>query len=273
MGNDLDPRLSPVQRFGRELARVRREARLSQARLAAHLGVSSSLVGHIEIGDRNPNRDLAARCDVALRTGDLFSRLYRNIASPSSPIWFVRWLDDIEPRARALRSWDPLLVPGLLQTEEYARAVFEGGRAAPPEEIEQRVLARVRRKQILEQDRPPELWVLIDEWVLKRPLGNAKVMRDQLDYLTDLAERRHITVQVVPYDSPCTDGLLSSFTIAELPDAPTAVSIESAGKGEVSSEHDLVTDIWGQYDRLRAQAFRPIDSLEKIREARAQWNH
>ncbi|GAA3827414.1 helix-turn-helix transcriptional regulator [Sphaerisporangium flaviroseum] len=273
MGNDLDPRLSPVQRFGRELARVRKEAGLSQVRLAAHLGVSASLVGHIEIGDRNPRADLAARCDTVFKTGDLFSHLCRNIASPSGPLWFVRWLDEIEPRARVLRSWDPLLIPGLLQTEEYARAVFDGGRAAPEEEIEEKVLARMQRKKILDREKPPQIWVLIDEWVLRRPLGNAKVMREQLDYLMDITDRRHVTVQVVPFDSPCTDGLLSSFTIAELSDAPTAVSIESAGKGEVSSEHDLVSDIWGQYDRLRAQAYRPNDSLAKIREARAQWNH
>ncbi|MFC7385307.1 DUF5753 domain-containing protein [Sphaerisporangium rhizosphaerae] len=108
--------------------------------------------------------------------------------------------------------------------------------------------------------------------MLKRPLGNAKVMRDQLDHLLDISEHRHITVQIVPYDNPCTDGLLSSFTIAELSDAPTAVSIESAGRGEVSAEHDLVSDIWAQYDRLRAQAFRPTDSLEKLKKARTQWN-
>ncbi|WP_214411696.1 helix-turn-helix domain-containing protein [Sphaerisporangium fuscum] len=272
MANDLDPRLTPVQRFGRELARVRKEASLTQVTLSKHLGCSSSLVAHIEIGDRTPKPDLARRCDEVFGTSDLFARLCRNITSPASgPGWFIKWADEIEPRARTLRSWDPLLIPGLLQTEGYARAVFKGGRPVSAEEIEERVRARMRRKLILERDNPPELWVLIDESVLQRPVGGPAVMVEQLDYLAELADRPGIRVQLVPFDTPCTDGFLSSFTIAELPDAPTVVSIESAGTGEVSTAYDLVAAAWGQYDRIRAEAYRPGESLKMIKEVRDQW--
>ncbi len=271
MANDLDPRLTPVQRFGRELARVRKEAALSQERLGARLGVSGSLVGHIEIGNRTPKPDLAARCDEVFGTGDYFARLCRNITSSSAPHWFLRWSDEIEPRARVLRTWDPMLVPGLLQTETYVRAIFRGGLATSEREIEEQVDARMSRQIILDRENPPALWALLDEWVLRRPIGGPQVMCDQLDHLMTVAGRQNVKVQLVPHDAPCTIGLTSGFALAELPDAPTAVSVESAGAGEVSAEHELVALIWGTYDRIRAEAYRPGQSLEMIKEARDQW--
>ncbi|WP_067181984.1 helix-turn-helix domain-containing protein [Microtetraspora niveoalba] len=271
MANDLDPRLTPVQRFGRELARARKEAGLSQERLGTRLGVSGSLVGHIEIGNRTPKPDLAARCDEVFGTGDFFARLCKNITSPSAPHWFLRWSEEIEPRARVLRSWDPLLIPGLLQTEDYARAVFRGGLAASEQEIEEQVDARMTRQIILDRENPPILWVLLDEWSLLRPIGSPKVMYEQLDHLTDVAARQNVKVQIVPHDAPCTVRLMSGFALAELPDAPTTASIESAGAGEVSAEHELVSLMWDTYDRIRAEALRPGHSLEMIKEVREQW--
>jgi transcriptional regulator with XRE-family HTH domain len=271
MANDLDPRLTPGQRFGRELAKFRKEAGLSQARLGTHLGVSSSLVGHIEIGNRTPKPDMAARCDEVFKTGDLFARLCRSITSPAGPSWFLRWSDEIEPRARVLRSWDPLLIPGLLQTESYARAVFRGDLAASEQQVEEQINARMTRKMILERDTPPTLWVLLDQWVLRRPIGGPEVMHEQLDHLATIAGRHNVKVQIVPPDTPCTAGLMSGFALAELPDAPTAVSVESAGAGEVSAEHNLVAVVWDRYDRIRAEAYRPGQSLEIIKEERDQW--
>lgn len=273
MANDLDPRLTPVQRFGKELARTRRDHGLTQVALGRRLGCSSSLVAHIEKGDRTPKPDLAAACDQAFGTGDRFSRLCRSITSPSGPGWYLRWTDEIEPSARVLRSWDPLLIPGLLQTEDYAQAVFRGDLAgASPQEVENGVSARMRRQLILDSDAPPTMWVLLDEMVLRRPVGAPHVMAAQLDHLVAAANRPYLTVQLVPFETPCTAGFLSSFIIAELPDAPTAVSVDSAGQGEVSAEHDFVALIWDRYDRIRAEAYRPGNSLKIIEEARARWN-
>ncbi|WP_329093341.1 helix-turn-helix domain-containing protein [Streptosporangium sp. NBC_01469] len=271
MGNDLDPRLTPTQRFGRELGRARKEAGLSQARLGNHLGVSSSFVGHIETGNRRPSTKLAADCDRFFETDDLFTHLCRNIAAPSGPSWFLRWSDEIEPRARVLRSWDPLLVPGLLQTEKYARAVFRGDLATSDQEVEEQVGARMRRQLILKKDSPPMLWALLDEWVLRRPIGGPEVMYEQLDHLAAVAGRQNVTVQIVPHDTSCTTGLMSGFVLAQLTDAPTAVSVESAGAGEVSAEHNLVGVVWDRYDKIRAEAHRPGQSLKMIEEARDQW--
>jgi transcriptional regulator with XRE-family HTH domain len=147
MANDLDSRLAPVQRFGKELARMRREHDLTQAALGKRLGCSSSLVAHIEKGDRTPKPDFAAGCDQVFGTGNRFARLCRSITSPSGPGWYLRWTDEIEPSARVLRSWDPLLIPGMLQTEDYARAVFRGDLAGiSNQEVEDGVSARLRRQ-------------------------------------------------------------------------------------------------------------------------------
>jgi hypothetical protein len=137
--------------------------------------------------------------------------------------------------------------------------------------VEDGISARMRRQLILETDAPPTLWVLLDEMVIRRPIGTPGVMTAQLDHLFAVVSRPYVTVQLVPFETPCTAGLLSSFIIAELPDAPTAVSVESAGQGEVSAEHNFVALIWNRYDRIRAEAYRPGQSLEMIEEARDQW--
>jgi transcriptional regulator with XRE-family HTH domain len=275
MPSDLDRHLSAVERFGRELATYRKDMGLSQRRLAERIGCSPSLVGHVEAGSRNPQLDFAEACDRVFDhpDGDHFVRLYRRIhQAPSGPGWFLRWLEEIEPGATVLRIWAPFLIPGLLQTENYARAVFLGHYSTPEAEVEEQVAARMQRQQILDRDNPPELRVLLDEWVLKRPIGGREVMHEQLRHLAAIAGHRHVTVQLVPYDTACTDGLSSAFVIAELADAPTTVSVDSAGKGEVSAENDLVKLIFDRYDRLRTEAHRPDKSLERIEEAAEQWN-
>ena len=275
MPNDLDPRMSPVERFGRELARCRKEKGLSQRRLADHIGCSPSLVGHIETGSRNPQLDFAEACDrfFELPETEHFIRLCRRIhQSPYGPGWFIRWLEEVEPHAVTLRSWDPLLIPGLLQTEAYARAVFLGHFSTPEAEVEEQVNARMERQQILSREDPPELYVLLDEWVLKRPIGGREVMHEQLRQLATAARRRRVTVQIVPYDTTCTDGLSSSFIIAELTDAPTTVTVDSAGEGEDSAEHKFVSLVVDRYDKLRTEAYRAGESLRMIEEAAEQWN-
>ncbi|GAA0972393.1 helix-turn-helix transcriptional regulator [Acrocarpospora macrocephala] len=271
MENDLGPRLTPAQRFGRELSRVRREAGLTQARLGKRLECSSSLVAHIEIGDRNPKPDFAARCDQIFGTGNLFGQLCRNITSPTGPEWYVRWAEQIEPGARVLRSWNPLLVPGLFQTEAYARAVFQGALATSEQEVEDGVSARLRRQLILEREKPPSVWALMDEGVLRRLIGSPEVMYEQLDRLTSLATRQNILIQILAPEAPCTAGWASAFSIAESVNAPTVASVESAGRGEVSAEHEFVSMMWNRYDRIRADVCPSTQSLGMIKEARDQW--
>jgi Domain of unknown function (DUF5753) len=224
---------------------------------------------------RNPQLDFAEACDrfFGFPEADYFVRLCRRVhQSPYGPGWFLRWLEEIEPNAATLRTWDPLLIPGLLQTGAYATAVFLGHFSTPEAEVREQVAARMERQRILDRDDPPELHVLMDEWVLKRPIGSRETMYHQLRHLAAVARRRRVTVQLVPYDTSCTDGLSSSFVIAELVNEPTVVSVDSAGEGEVSADHKVVSLILERYDKLRTEAYRAGESLERIEGAAEQWN-
>ncbi|MGW4640158.1 Scr1 family TA system antitoxin-like transcriptional regulator [Sphaerisporangium sp. NPDC004334] len=153
MADNADPRTSPVTGFGRELATRRKARGWSQRRLAERIGCSPSLVGHIEAGSRNPQLDFAEACDRVFEPpgGDHFVRLHRRIHhAPSGPEWFLRWLEEIEPGATVLRVWAPFLIPGLLQTEDYARAVFLGHFSTPEAQVEEQVAARIRRQEALD---------------------------------------------------------------------------------------------------------------------------
>ena len=124
------------------------------------------------------------------------------------------WVD-AERRAAVLRRWEPLLVPGLLQTPEYARALFRAWQTTGDEdEVENLVTARIDRQRIFDRPKPPSFWAVIDEGVLRRRIGGAKVMQDQLVHLAEMTERPAIKVHVIPAEVGAHVGLLGAFAIA-----------------------------------------------------------
>ncbi|MEV7969264.1 helix-turn-helix transcriptional regulator [Sphaerisporangium sp. NPDC088356] len=186
---------SPRVRFGTEMRRLREAAELSQAAVAARLGCTQTQVSRLEKATRTPSRSDAERLDLLFGTSGRvsFARLYeRIVAQPGSPSWFRNWAEEIEPSLLVLRSWDPLLVPGLLQTEAYARHIFGHGPQLAPEEVDERVEARMRRQRILDRKEPPMLLMLLDEGVLFRRIGGSEVMREQLGHLHEEARRAWI---------------------------------------------------------------------------------
>ncbi|MDC0766495.1 helix-turn-helix domain-containing protein [Streptomyces sp. HD] len=141
------------------------------------------------------------------------------------PDWFSLYVS-LEGAARIIRSYEPHFVPGLLQTEDYARAVMEAGTIgqAGPETIERHVSLRMERQRLLERPDPPHLWVIMDETVLRRPVSSrAEVMRDQLDKLLEFAERDRVTLQIAEFSSGPHPGTYAPFALfrfaePELPD-------------------------------------------------------
>ncbi|MCG5212298.1 helix-turn-helix domain-containing protein [Streptosporangium sp. KLBMP 9127] len=264
---------SPRVRFGAEMRRSREAAQLSQAAVAARLGCTQTQVSRLEIATRTPSKSDAEKLDQLFGSadGDHFAQLYQRIVSrPGGPVWFRGWVEEIEPAARILRSWDPLLVPGLLQTESYARHLFSHGPRITPEEIEERVQARVRRQRVLDRDDAPSLLVLIDEGVLRRKVAGSKVMRDQLDHLLEIAKRPAASIQVV--DPECMAGLAGAFMIAELPDGqPDTIHMDSPAQGQVTTDRDLVASIWNRYEAIRLWAYPEHVSLKMIEEVKQEW--
>ncbi|GAA0844264.1 helix-turn-helix domain-containing protein [Streptosporangium amethystogenes subsp. fukuiense] len=264
---------SPRARFGAEMRRLREAAQLSQSAVGRRLGCTQTQISRLESATRTPSKSDAERLDALFGTNGstYFVDLREHIvARYGGPVWFMSWAQEVEPFALVMRSWDPLLVPGLLQTEAYARAIFKHAPRITPEEIEERVKARMWRKKILEGDNPPLFLTLIDESVLRRNVGGPEVMWEQLTYLLEIAQRPSVSVQLV--DRLCLSGMVGPFMIAELPDnQPDAIHAGSAVEGQVSADPSVVTPIWNRYEAIRGWAYPDHMSLKMIEEARQEW--
>ena len=253
---ELDPSAGPLQFFGAELRRARAAAGLSQDQLGQRLGYSGALVGKVEMGERAPSQDFAEGCDQTFPdAGGLFGRIYQLARrwDGGYPSWFAEWVDS-ERRATSLCWWEALLIPGLLQTADYARAIFAADPETSDDRLEEQVAARLERQVIFDRPEPPILWALIDEAVLHRLIGSRKVMYDQLLHLADTSCRSNITVQVVPAEIGAHAGLLGGFAIASFGNAAGTVYMESPSQGQTTEAPSVVRRLSHRFDTLRADA-------------------
>ncbi|GGL03883.1 hypothetical protein Sme01_64830 [Sphaerisporangium melleum] len=177
----------------------------------------------------------------------------------------------MEQEAHTLHTWQPLIVPGLLQTEDYARAILRGKAGIREHEVEAYVRARMERQAILVRDVPPMLWVVLDEEVLHRLVGDAEIMRRQVERLLSAATSPRIAIQILPRALGVTTGVLGGFVIAQLPGSPDTVYLESALNGHVTNRPEDVEAIHATYDTIRVQAHPQHVSTELIREAEKAW--
>ena len=271
---ELDPGAGPLNFFGAELRRARTAAGLSQDQLGQRLDYSGAQVGKVEMGERAPSADFAQRCDQALpETGGLFARIYELARrwDGGYPPWFAEWIES-ERRATSLCWWEPLVVPGLLQTADYARAILAAGPDTMEDELEQMVAARLERQAILDRPRPPVLLVVLDEAVLHRGIGSPKIMHDQMLQLADLSDRHRITIQVVPARVGAHAGLLGGFAIASVDSAPDIVYLETSADGQVAEKSSVVAQVTRRFDTLRAVALPKDDSRDLIlKVAEERW--
>ena len=171
----LDPGSSLLAFFGAELRRRRVAAGLSQDQLGQAINFSAALVGRVEVGERMPSPDLARRCDDVLATGGLFAHLRESMDSDmhAYPAWFREFVER-EREATSIREFSALAIPGLLQTADYARELFRaGGQPTATRRSASASHARLERQRILDRAKPPMFWVVVDEGVLRRPVGGA----------------------------------------------------------------------------------------------------
>jgi transcriptional regulator with XRE-family HTH domain len=272
MTRELDPGASPLAFFGAELRRARAAAGLSQEQLGQRIGYSAALVGKVETGERAPSRDFAKRCDQALPGADgLFARMHALTQrwDGGYPSWFGEWVE-AERRAAVLCYWEPLLMPGIVQTADYARALFEAWRQAE-DQLDQMVSVRMERQSIFDRPDPPSLWVIVDEGVLRRCIGSAKIMYDQLTHLVDVADRSNVTVQVVPAETGAHVGLQGAFAIASVDNVDT-VYLEGPSQGHATQTPSVAATVSAYFDTLRAEALPRVTSRDLIkRVAEEQW--
>ncbi|HTJ71617.1 MAG TPA: helix-turn-helix transcriptional regulator [Actinospica sp.] len=247
--------------FGSELRRIRSEQRnMTQEDLGNAIHYTGAQVGMVELAKRTPSRQFAEECDRALQTDGYFARLWPFLNPVTLPSWFRGYVE-LEAAARRIQTFECQNVPGLLQTEGYARAVLSAGR---PEDIEERVAARISRQRILAEPTAPLLWAVVDEAVLHRPVGGPDVMREQLKRLVDATTTRQIVLQVLPFRAgahACMNGALSIVTPAEGPDV---VYVEDAQAGRLFDRPDQVEKYQLRYDLVRAAALSPDESVTMI---------
>jgi len=259
--------------FGSRARKLRTAAGLTQAELAQKVHVVSTRITQIErASGAKPSLELARALDAALDADNLLIDLWPYVYREAFPDWSRAFMAHSE-RAVSIREYAAHVVPGLLQTAEYARAVLSVGLTLSSEEqLEERITARLGRQQRLGSHERPELWVVLDEAVLRRPVGGLTVFRAQLERLLEVAAERHIIVQVLPFDQGEHDAMGGSLTVLTLPDGSEVAYTEGAHFGQLVEDPTEVGRFAVTYDRLRAEALPPLMSLDMIRSVMEGYN-
>lgn len=270
---DLDPSTSPRALLGAELRHARIKAGLTQDELGEPLFVSGSYIGQMEAGTRRILREHAVRLDDVLGTTDFFARNCEASGKSLYPDHFAE-AAEAEAMAESIREYAPLLIPGLLQTEGYARAVFRAYQPTATEDvIDALVEARLDRAHLLADPTRPLLWAVLDEAVLRRRVGSNAVMAEALRHLTDLARRHRILVQVLPFDAGAHASMGGALKLMSFADAPPLTYLEGPGTGQLEDSPASVTRHQLAYDLIGASALSPESSLALITSVAEDYAH
>jgi transcriptional regulator with XRE-family HTH domain len=254
--------------FGTELKRRREEAGLTQVELGARVFISGAYIGQFEQAIRKPQLDIAQRIDVVLQTDGIFERLCKKLIDDHRFADYFAAVAELEALALKICEFAPALVPGLLQTERYARAITVAMNPfAPDEEIEKKVSGRMDRAKILKGPTKPVYWAILHENGLRVPVGGPAVMAEQLDHVARLARERVVLVQVLPYTAGAYAVMTGDLRLMEFPDAPPTAYTEAVYSGNLLDDPAVVKDAQQAYDLLRAAALSPEASLALIESA------
>jgi transcriptional regulator with XRE-family HTH domain len=270
---DLNPSSSPRALLGAELRHARDKAGLSQEELGQRLFVSGSFVGQLEAGTRRMQPEYARLLDEVLGTEDFFQRNCGAAAKSKYPEHFAE-AAEAEAEATEIREYAPLLIPGLLQTSAYARAVCRAYQPTADEgEIDHLVAARVERARILSDPTAPLLWAVIDEAALRRVTGGREVMAEALRHLAELGQRGRAIVQVLPFGAGAHASMEGSIKLMEFEDAPPLVYFEGVGTGRLEDDPAIVRHQRFTYQLLTANALSPQNSLALIAAMAQDYAH
>ncbi|MFH9476034.1 Scr1 family TA system antitoxin-like transcriptional regulator [Streptomyces anulatus] len=266
MAKAIDPQASMAALFGSRLRKLRVAAGLTQAEVGVLAHVVSSRIAQLERATgAKPTLELTRVLDKELVADELLIDLWPYVYREAFPDWSRAFIA-YSARAAVIREYASHAVPGLLQTPQYARALLSVGHTLRDDEhLEERLAARLDRQVRLTGPDRPELWIILDEAVLRRPVGGAAVMRGQLEKLLRMAEEPNVTIQVLPFDQGAHGSLGGSLTVLVMPDGSEVAYTEGAHYGQLTEEPDEVERFVLTYDQLRAMALPPLMSLALIR--------
>ncbi len=264
---------------GAQLRRLRESSGVTRREAGASIGVGESRLGRIEAGRAGLEEhdvkqllelygihDAAERDELLILAREANRPGWLQAFSGAMPAWFRPYVD-LEEAAQVIRTYEVQFIPGLLQTEDYARAVIAQALSEPPtQEVDRRVALRLRRQQILTTPNPTRLWAVIDEAALWRPIGGSDVTRAQLRALLDAARLQHITVQVMPFRVGGHAGEAGAFTILRFPEPELHdIAYLEQLTGAMYLERDDDMDHYGAaMERLCVQSASPEESMDLI---------
>nr|WP_217229209.1 helix-turn-helix transcriptional regulator [Streptomyces anulatus] len=253
--------------FGRLLRHFRERAGLSQEALGRKIRFSKSQVAMVERGSRPPRGGFVERADEALGAhGALIAAAGEDVTGSYLADWFEE-LARLERKAAARHAYESHVVPGLLQTEAYARTVLQA--CYPPEDddvIEGRVADRLARQSLITRKDVPELSFVIELSALARPIGGRTAHREQIGHILDVACMRHVTLQVMSPRRETHGGLSGPFVLLETKERRRFAYLEVQSHSFLADEDEdpLVSILFGKYGTLRAQALSPEESRTEI---------
>jgi transcriptional regulator with XRE-family HTH domain len=258
--------------LGQKVREAREAEGMTLVALGKETGYSPEQVGKIELGDRTPSDKFMDEVvklfpAIAVVVRELYAEV-RKSGRAYEP-WFRTWAQDVEPRAASLRWWEPSLIPGILQTDGYMRALFTAWRRP---DIDADVTDRLNRQKIIDRADPPELWVVIDETVLDRCVGSPGVMAGQLQHVVTMSERPGVSVQILPADTGAHAGLLGAFIVARFgDDSPDMGYLETAEQGEMTRDSVTVAHMLSTFTGLCSDALPRTLSRDRIARMASKW--
>jgi transcriptional regulator with XRE-family HTH domain len=266
------------RRLAMELQRRREATGMSREEVSRQLEWSTSTVFRIETGRNRPQPgNVRALLELYGVTGPERDGLIQLTRDARKPGWWHSFRDvlpnpyevyiGLETGASSIRNFEPVVVPGLLQTADYACEIFRNGpRELDRDDVERRAEVRLARQEILTREDRPRLWAVIDEAVIHRVVGGTSVMRGQLRHLADSAQQGKTTIQVVPYSAGAHAGTIGSFVIMDFeePTDPAVVYVETLAGDIYLEERSDVNRYTLAFDRLRAASLHPDDSVQMI---------
>ncbi|MGW7017940.1 helix-turn-helix domain-containing protein [Streptomyces decoyicus] len=254
--------------WGAELKRRREEAGLTQDALGRMVFVSGGYVGQFEQAIRKPQLDVAVRIDGVLQTDGFFERTWRKLIDDQRYADYFAAAAELERLATKICDFESMIVPGLLQTAAYTRALtLANNPFAPDEYIEDRVRARLDRAAILKDATRPSYWAVLHEAALRVPVGGPSTMAEELEYIARLMRERKILVQVLPFAAGAYAQMGKSLKLMEFEDAPPTAYTEAMYSGNLLDDPAVVKRAQATYDLLRAAALSPEASLALIESA------
>lgn len=257
-----------VVAFGRQLKLLRTKAGIDRAEFGSHMGYAAQSIASFEQGRRIPLGGFIDRADEVLHAGGVLKALKDEVLRAQYPSFF-RDAARLEAQAESMCVYAAHLVPGLLQTADYARAVFQWQRPLLDEEvIEQRLAARMARQEILRRHPAPLLSFVIEEVVLIKPVGGSDVLERQRQHMLEVGSARHLEIQVMP--TACQDhaGLGGPFNLIHTAEGRRIAYTEVQDDSRLYTGQRKVSELEARYNLLRSQALTPSESLAFIKKLR-----